>query len=66
MLSKLHTETTSSTLLVVLRKLLECEELSSFRLVGGTSLSLQLGHRISAWELIKLDLEEIVSEYQNA
>lgn len=28
-------------------KLMSCEELSQFRLVGGTALSLQLGHRIS-------------------
>jgi hypothetical protein len=36
----------------LLKKLMECPLLSNYRLVGGTSLSLQIGHRIS----IDLDL----------
>jgi len=46
-MKKLHKETVSDTLLEVLKKLMSFEELSSFRLVGGTSLSLLLGHRRS-------------------
>ena len=41
----LHINTVSNLLLVSLDKLMDLEELESFRLVGGTSLSLQLGHR---------------------
>jgi predicted nucleotidyltransferase component of viral defense system len=44
---KLHTETTSALLWDILNQLMGLGELASFRLVGGTSLSLQLGHRIS-------------------
>lgn len=43
----LHIETVSEQLLVTLETLMKMETLSSFRLVGGTSLSLQLGHRKS-------------------
>lgn len=42
-----YKETVSKSLMDILRKLMTCELLSSFRLVGGTSLSLQLGHRRS-------------------
>ncbi|MFV0330182.1 MAG: nucleotidyl transferase AbiEii/AbiGii toxin family protein [Dysgonomonas sp.] len=45
--NNLHKETISDTLWSVLCKLMCIELLSSFRLVGGTSLSLQLGHRMS-------------------
>ncbi|WP_321438143.1 nucleotidyl transferase AbiEii/AbiGii toxin family protein [uncultured Bacteroides sp.] len=45
--TELHKETVSDTLWWVLKQLMEIEMLSSFRLVGGTSLSLQLGHRMS-------------------
>lgn len=45
--SKLKWQTVSATLAEVLRILMNLKELSSFRLVGGTSLSLQLGHRES-------------------
>jgi len=44
---RLYKETISELLWHVLNKLMEFEELNSFRLVGGTSLSLLLGHRIS-------------------
>ena len=45
--SKLHTQTIQVSLLVALNKLMKIPELKIFRLVGGTALSLQLGHRIS-------------------
>ncbi|MBN2788135.1 MAG: nucleotidyl transferase AbiEii/AbiGii toxin family protein [Paludibacteraceae bacterium] len=44
--------TISPLLLATLKKLMQAEELKSFRLVGGTSLSLQLGHR----ESVDIDL----------
>ncbi len=47
MLQKLYTNTTSPTLFHILKELNTWEELDNFRLVGGTALSLQLGHRIS-------------------
>lgn len=43
----LHYETVSPGLTNVLKQLMQLEELNSFRLVGGTSLALQLGHRKS-------------------
>ena len=44
---KLHFNTVSPLLQDVLEFLMQRPELETFRLVGGTSLSLQLGHRIS-------------------
>lgn len=44
---KLHFHTVSTVLQDVLEFLMDRPELERFRLVGGTSLSLQLGHRIS-------------------
>ena len=44
---KIFTNTVSDTLWASLIKLMNIPELDSFRLVGGTSLSLLLGHRIS-------------------
>jgi hypothetical protein len=43
----LHIETVLPSTLRVLKELMEIEELKSFCLVGGTALSLQLGHRKS-------------------
>jgi hypothetical protein len=43
----LHYETVSPGLLEVLRQLMQLPELKNFRLVGGTSLALQIGHRKS-------------------
>lgn len=43
----LHTSTTSEELLQVLRTLMKVPSLNSFRLVGGTALSLLRGHRMS-------------------
>lgn len=48
----LHYETITQSMRDVLLKLMPIPELSSFRLVGGTALSLQLGHR----ESIDIDL----------
>lgn len=45
--TKLYQETISDTLWKVLNQLMRIDLLFSFRLVGGTALSLQLGHRIS-------------------
>jgi len=42
---KLYTNTVSPLLLNTIHKLMAFAELSSFRIVGGTALSLQLGHR---------------------
>lgn len=44
---KIYRNTVSDLLWEVLSRLMSFEELDSFRLVGGTSLSLQLGHRKS-------------------
>lgn len=44
---KLHKGTVSELLLSSLQKLMEEEAFSQFRLVGGTALALQLGHRVS-------------------
>ncbi|MBW8050511.1 MAG: nucleotidyl transferase AbiEii/AbiGii toxin family protein [Cytophagales bacterium] len=43
----LRTEGVSPQLLKALRQLMEMKSLKNFRLVGGTALSLQLGHRES-------------------
>lgn len=43
----LHWETVTPLLKDALTKVMEAEVFQSFRLVGGTSLSLQLGHRLS-------------------
>ena len=43
----LHYKTVVPFLHSVLKELMNAEELKNFRLVGGTSLSLQLGHRQS-------------------
>lgn len=45
---KLHRNTVSDLLWNILTKLMSFEELKTYRLVGGTSLSLLLGHRKSA------------------
>jgi hypothetical protein len=43
----LHLNTVSITLLEIIQRVSQKEEFSPFRLVGGTALSLYLGHRIS-------------------
>uniref|UniRef100_UPI00345DCEEC nucleotidyl transferase AbiEii/AbiGii toxin family protein n=1 Tax=uncultured Dysgonomonas sp. TaxID=206096 RepID=UPI00345DCEEC len=47
MRTKLYYNTINDELHTVLTRLMTADEFESFRLVGGTSLSLQLGHRIS-------------------
>ena len=44
---KLHYDTLKPVLHMALTKLMQLPELESFRLVGGTALSLQKGHRLS-------------------
>lgn len=44
---KIQQNTVSPALMDVLRSLMALDDLSSFRLVGGTCLSLLMGHRIS-------------------
>ncbi len=48
----LHKETVSASTLELLKKLMADKKLKDFVLVGGTALSLQMGHRIS----VDLDL----------
>jgi len=43
----LYYNTTSPLLLDILRESMDTDELASFRLVGGTALTLQRGHRLS-------------------
>ena len=43
----LHLTTVSKTLLNIIQTISQKEEFSAFRLVGGTALSLYLGHRVS-------------------
>jgi len=46
-MKRLYLNTVSSNLAKTLTKLMQMEAFNPFRLVGGTALSLQLGHRIS-------------------
>lgn len=62
----LQRATVNKELLVLLKKIMEDDFLTNFKLVGGTALALQIGHRIS----IDLDLfnpnsfdENILSDY---
>lgn len=57
--TKLYTNTTSALLMDSLKTLMKMDELKRTRLVGGTSLSLQLGHRKS----VDIDLFFPSSEY---
>ncbi len=43
----LHSETVEARTLDLIKRLMQDEELKNFRLVGGTALSLCMGHRIS-------------------
>ena len=43
----LHTQTVEAGTLVLIKELMDDKELESFNLVGGTTLSLKLGHRMS-------------------
>jgi predicted nucleotidyltransferase component of viral defense system len=46
-IKKLHYETVTQLLLESLNKLMKLEVFRPFKLVGGTALSLQIGHRLS-------------------
>lgn len=46
-MKQFHYDTVSDSLLEILRKCMEADCLNDFVLVGGTSLSLQRGHRVS-------------------
>jgi len=46
-MSKLHYHTVNNLLLNALSQIMAAEAFDSFRLVGGTALSLQVGHRTS-------------------
>lgn len=46
-IKKLHYETVNELLKTSLLKLMHLEEFKPFKLVGGTALSLQIGHRLS-------------------
>lgn len=48
MIKKLHYNTLTQLQLNILKSLMQIQIFSDFRLVGGTSLSLQIGHRMSA------------------
>jgi len=72
MQTKLHKETVSDALWWTLKQLMEIKVLLPFRLVGGTSLSLQLGHRISVdidlftdVEYGSIDFDQIDSKLQD-
>ncbi|KAA3648582.1 MAG: nucleotidyl transferase AbiEii/AbiGii toxin family protein [Bacteroidetes bacterium] len=54
---RLYLDTVSDLLLEILKKLMTIEAFNSFRIVGGTSLSLQLGHRESVDIDLFTDLE---------
>jgi len=47
MQTKLHYHTVTPLLLSVLKSCMSAKEFNAFRLVGGTALSLQRGHRVS-------------------
>ncbi len=47
MANNIHYNTVTPLLKSILYELMKAKELEKFRLVGGTSLSLQLGHRLS-------------------
>lgn len=69
---KLYRNTVSDLLWEVLTKLMNSEVFQEFRLVGGTSLSLQIGHRESVdidlftdVEYGSIDFEKLDSELKN-
>ncbi len=68
----LHLSTIDTSTLELLRKLMIIEEFSDLRLVGGTSLALQIGHRKSIdidlfgiIEFESLSLPEIFADFKN-
>jgi hypothetical protein len=65
----LHQETVGSELLGLLKFLMQREEFQPFRLVGGTSLALQYGHRLSVdidlFGNAEIDRDYFISILQN-
>lgn len=66
----LQTQTVSPELLELLKQLMTIPEISELRLVGGTSLALQMGHRISIdidlfgkTELNELEITGVLKKY---
>lgn len=66
----LHLSTIAPSTLVLLKELMKIEEFNSLRLVGGTSLALQIGHRKSIdldlfgeIKFEKLSIEKIFSSF---
>ena len=54
----LHKETVDASTLELLKQLMADRRLKDFVLVGGTALSLQMGHRISA-DLRRREIDSI-------
>ena len=57
----MFTQTVNSSTLAILKKFMDVEILKTTRLVGGTALALQLGHRFS----IDIDLFGNLSDFDN-
>lgn len=55
----LHLNTVSDLLWDALKQLMLIEEFNNFRIVGGTALSLQLGHRESVEISIYLQMQSM-------
>ena len=60
----LFKQTTSPFLFKTLKKLMQCPEFDNFRLVGGTGLSLQLGHRKSVDIDLFTDIPFNINDYK--
>ena len=65
----LRKETVSPDLIYVLEKLMHFKSLREFRLVGGTALAFQLGHRVSVdidlFASSPFDIEEVKKEIED-
>ena len=61
----LHTNTVEPNTLELLKKLMSIQILDDFFLVGGTALSLQIGHRksidLDLFSIEKFDIQEILT-----
>ncbi len=66
----LQKETVSAATLAILKALMQDEDLNDFFLVGGTALSLQIGHRISIdldlFSLNPFDQNDILSHLESS
>jgi hypothetical protein len=63
--NKLYFNTTSDILKSTLLQIMKADEFKDFRLVGGTALSLQIGHRISVDIDLFTDLEYGKVDFDN-